>query len=49
MLEIKGLTYQVEGEAGRELGILNDVSLTVADNRFVVTTSPNGAGKMTLA
>ena len=49
MLEIKGLTYQVEGEAGRELGILNDVSLTVADNRFVVITGPNGGGKTTLA
>ena len=29
MLEIKGLTYQVEGETGRELGILNDVSLSL--------------------
>ena len=29
MLEIKGLSYQVEGESGQELGILNDVSLTV--------------------
>ena len=49
MLEIKHLSYQVEDEAGGELGILNDVSLTIADNRFVVITGPNGGGKTTLA
>ncbi len=49
MLEIKHLSYQVEDEAGGELGILNDVSLTVADNQFVVITGPNGGGKTTLA
>ncbi len=43
MLEIKHLSYQVEGESGEELGILNDVSLTVADHQFVVITGPNGA------
>ena len=48
MLEIKGLTYQVQSE-GEELGILNDVSLTVEDNKFVVITGPNGGGKTTLA
>ena len=36
-------------EAGGELGILNDVSLTISDNRFVVITGPNGGGKTTLA
>ena len=49
MLEIKHLSYQVEDEAGQELGILNDVSLTVADHQFVVITGPNGGGKTTLA
>ena len=49
MLEIKHLSYQVEGESGEELGILNDVSLTVADHQFVVITGPNGGGKSTLA
>ena len=48
MLEIKHLSYQVES-AGEELGILNDVSLTISDNRFVVITGPNGGGKTTLA
>ena len=49
MLEIKGLSYQVEGESGQELGILNDVSLTVEDYKLVVITGPNGGGKTTLA
>ncbi len=49
MLEIKGLTYRVPDEAGEELGILNDVSLTIGDNKLVVVTGPNGGGKTTLA
>ena len=44
MLEIKNLSYVVEGNA-----ILDDVSLTIADNKFVVITGPNGGGKTTLA
>ena len=49
MLEIRHLSYQVSDESGEELGILNDVSLTIADHRFVVITGPNGGGKTTLA
>ena len=49
MLEIKDLCYPVEGESGQELGILNDVSLSIADNKLVVITGPNGGGKTTLA
>ena len=49
MLEISHLSYQVEGEEGQELGILNDVSLSVKDHQFVVITGPNGGGKTTLA
>ena len=49
MLEIKNLRYQVEGESGQELGILNDISLSVADHKLVVITGPNGGGKTTLA
>ena len=33
----------------KEIGILNDVSLTLEDNKFVVITGPNGGGKSTLA
>ena len=39
----------MEGESGQELGILNDVSLTVEDYKLVVITGPNGGGKTTLA
>ena len=49
MLEIKHLSYQVEDEGGAALGILNDVSLTIGDNKLVVITGPNGGGKTTLA
>ena len=35
MLEIKHLSYQVEN-AGEELGILNDVSLSIGENKLVV-------------
>lgn len=48
MLEIKNLSYQVEGE-GTTLDILRDISLTVEDNKFMVITGPNGGGKTTLA
>ena len=48
MLEIKNLCYQVTGDEG-ELDILQDISLTVADHKFVVITGPNGGGKTTLA
>ena len=49
MLEIRHLSYQVSDESGEELGILNDVSLTIGAHKFVVITGPNGGGKTTLA
>ena len=48
MLELKHLSYAVH-EDGGELGILNDISLTVGGGRLVVFTGPNGGGKTTLA
>jgi len=49
MLEISHLRYDVAAQDGEELGILRDVSLTVADGKLVVITGPNGGGKTTLA
>lgn len=47
MLELKNVTYRVNGENG-EKTILNDVNL-VLDKRFTAITGPNGSGKSTLA
>ena len=49
MLELKDLSYQVDGESGQGLDILDKVSLTVGDNKLIVITGPNGGGKTTLA
>lgn len=48
MLEIKNLSYRVEGEDG-PVEILKDVSLNIEDKKFVVVTGPNGGGKTSLA
>lgn len=47
MLELKGLSYEVSGQDG-QTEILHDISLTVADRKFIVITGPNGGGKTTL-
>ena len=50
MLELKSISFTVSSAAEQaEKGILDDVSLTVGDNQFVVITGPNGGGKTTLA
>lgn len=49
MLEIKDLSFRVDGDAGQELEIIDNVSLKVEDGEFVVVTGPNGGGKSTLA
>ena len=48
MLELKGLSYQVE-DGGIKSDILNEIDLTIEDNKLVVITGPNGGGKTTLA
>lgn len=48
MLELKNITFEV-GEGAEKKAILNDLSLTVDNGKFVVITGPNGSGKSTLA
>ena len=48
MLELKHVCYAVQ-EGDTQLGILNDISLTIGDHKLVVFTGPNGGGKTTLA
>ncbi len=48
MLELKHISYSVHDEGG-ELGILNDIELTIPEHKLVVLTGPNGGGKTTLA
>ena len=49
MLELKNLNAHVPAEDGTELTILNNISLTIPDDKLVVFTGPNGGGKTTLA
>jgi len=48
MLELKNISFHVS-EDSKEKGILNDVSFTLKDHKFVAITGPNGGGKSTLA
>ena len=47
MLELRHISYQVDGEQGNK-EILTDINL-VFDKRFTAITGPNGGGKSTLA
>ena len=52
MLELRNISFQVPDEKAKnakEIGILDNVSMTLEDNKFVVITGPNGGGKSTLA
>ena len=48
MLELKNVSFSV-GSADDEFEIIDDISLTFDDGKFVVITGPNGGGKSTLA
>ncbi|MBR4769068.1 MAG: ATP-binding cassette domain-containing protein [Lachnospiraceae bacterium] len=48
MLELKNLSFAVE-EDGSGKQILEGITLTVPDDRFIAVTGPNGSGKSTLA
>ena len=48
MLEINNISYEVE-ENNAEKSIIDHLSLTIGDGKFIVITGPNGGGKSTLA
>lgn len=48
MLELRNVSFHVSDDS-KEKGILNDISFTLKDNKFVAITGPNGGGKSTLA
>ena len=50
MLELKNVSFFVNDETnGKELGIIDNVSLSLDEGKFYVITGPNGGGKSTLA
>ncbi|MBQ6454806.1 MAG: ATP-binding cassette domain-containing protein [Eggerthellaceae bacterium] len=51
MLELKNLVFEVPVNEGavETKRIIDDLSLTIGDDRFTVITGPNGGGKSTLA
>lgn len=51
MLELKNLVFEVpvSEHSTKTKRIIDDVSLTIGDDRFTVITGPNGGGKSTLA
>lgn len=49
MLELRNVSFEVASEGAGNKTIVNNVSFTVDDNKFVVITGPNGSGKSTLA
>ena len=49
MLELKHISFNVNDDGGEKVEILDDVSFTVPDGKFLVITGPNGGGKSTLA
>jgi len=48
MLELKNISFEITDEKGT-VKIIDDISLTLEDGKFVVITGPNGSGKSTLA
>ena len=48
MLTLENVSFDVQAEKGQK-GIIQDMSLEIGDDKFVVITGPNGGGKSTLA
>ena len=51
MLELRNITFDVpvQENAKETKRIIDDLSITIPDDRFTVITGPNGGGKSTLA
>ena len=49
MLELKDVRFSVEDDNGIKKDIINGISLTIDESKFVAITGPNGSGKSTLA
>ena len=49
MLELKDVRVSVEDDNGSKKDIINGISLTIDESKFVAITVPNGSGKSTLA
>ena len=49
MLELNHISFEVESDSARQIGIIHDLSLKVEAGKFVVVTGPNGGGKSTMA
>ena len=51
MLELKNVTFEVPatGDGDAPKRIIDNLSLSIPDDRFTVITGPNGGGKSTLA
>ncbi len=49
MLQLQNVSFSVEDENKKQLGILTGIDLAIPDGEFLVITGPNGGGKSTLA
>lgn len=49
MLELKNIVFEVTDEDGNIKRIIDNISLTLGDDKYFVITGPNGSGKSTLA
>ena len=49
MLELQHVSFGVSDDRNKNIDIIDDLSLTIEDRKFVVVTGPNGGGKSTLA
>ena len=48
MLKLENITFSADNN-GKTAEIINDISLEIPENKFIVITGPNGGGKSTLA